>query len=544
MGLLKKIIFFILILPLFSSDNDFQIQQSKALQKFISDHKDQSQINLELPLFNLPRVPVLDIIYATGTNEINTPLSSMTREMTFSDVTHLLSRTVIGTNVEELNTFTDFDIRDGVDYLLREIAQPDPPGEWTDDPIPPYVEEYTPAQIDSLIEAYQSQTRELMDWWTDRLFYHDLSIEEEMVYFWHDHFATSAEGIIYAPAMYHQNKLLRQQALGNFKTLVQEITFDPAMMIWLNNNENTANSVNENFGRELLELFTLGEGNYTQNDVYEAARGLTGYVTDGLETFFVFNRFDSGLKTFLGQTGYFNTNDIIDIIFEQDQTAYFICDKLYRWFVYDIPNENIIEELAQIMRDNDYEIKPVMEALLNSEHFFDENFRGAKYKTPLHHTLSSLKLLNVDINEPLDFEYTLKQIVQYMWDIQGGVILYPPDVSGWPGYRNWINTYTLPWRKAFTNYVLYGALGGFYPDLITLTSQIPNGQSDPEALMEYLYSYFYTIEPTELTKQQLLNNLLDGADPFEWHLLYYEGALERLYLVVSQMMRLSEYQLK
>ena len=404
--------------------------------------------------------------------------------------------------------------------------------------------ELTPEQKDSLTHHYYAQTRELMNWWTDRLFYHELSIEEEMVYFWHDHFATSADGVPYAPAMYHQNKLIRTHALDNFKTMVQEIVVDPAMLMWLNNNENTVNSVNENFGRELLELFTLGEGNYTQNDVYEGARGLTGYVTNGLDTYFLVNRFDDGIKTFLGQTGNFNATDIIDIIFEQDQTAYFICDKLYRWFVYDIPNEDAIEELAQIMRINNYEIKPVMEALLSSEHFFDGNFRGGKYKTPLHHTLSSLKLLNVDINEPIEFEYTLKQVTQYLWNIQGGEILYPPDVSGWPGYRNWINTYTLPWRKTYTNYILSGVLGGFYPNLTNLTSQIPNGQSDPEALMEYLYDYFYAIEPSNLTKQQLLNDLLDGADPFEWHLLYYEGALERLYVVVGQMMRLSEFQLK
>ncbi|MBC8256475.1 MAG: DUF1800 domain-containing protein [Candidatus Marinimicrobia bacterium] len=542
MSTLKKFLFIVFVLPLLANEKNTHVQQSQALTKYISENNFQP--DLDLNLIDLPIIPTLDIVYARGTNTIIAPLSPATREMTFSDAKHLLNRSVVGTTIDELNTFLEFEISTGVDYLLRAVNEPSPPGEWVDDPFPPNYVDLTPEQKDSLISAYISQTRELMNWWTDRFFYHELSIEEEMVYFWHDHFATSAEGIPYAPAMYHQNKLLRQYALGNFKTLVNEMVIDPAMLLWLNNNENTANSVNENFGRELLELFTLGEGNYTQNDVYEGARGLTGYVTNGLDTYFLVDRFDDGIKTFLGQTGNFNAADIIDIIFEQDQTAYFICDKLYRWFIYDIPNEEIIEELAQIMRDNNYEIKPVMVALLNSEHFFDENFRGAKYKTPIHHTLSSLKLLNVDVNEPIEFEYTLKQVTQYLWDIQGGVILYPPDVSGWPGYRNWINTYTLPWRKTYTNYIIYGALGGFHPDLVNLTSQIPNGQTDPEALMEYLYDHFYAIEPSELTKQQLLNDLLDGADPFEWHLLYYEGALERLYVVVGQMMKLSEYQLK
>ncbi len=545
MNILKRIAIFPLLLPLFASNNHDILQQSHALKKFINSQKHITQNVDEVPIFALPKVPTnLQVESATGVNFVNSTLLPFNRDMSFSDANHLLNRTVAGTSIDEINLFLEFNIDDGVEYLLREVESPAPPNDWVDHPFPLNYNQFSAEQLDSLTEAYSTQTRELIDWWSDRLFYHNLSIEEEMVYFWHDHFATSSDGIPYAPAMYHQNKLIRQYALGNFKTLVEEMTFDPAMMVWLNNNENTANSINENFGRELLELFTLGEGNYSQNDVYQAARGLTGYVTDGLNTFFVTDRFDDGNKTFLGQTGNFDTQDIIDIIFEQEQTAYFICEKLYKWFVYDIPNDEIVEELAQILRENNYEIKPVMETLLKSEHFFDDNFRGAKYKTPLHHTLTSLKHLNMDMNEPLDFEYTLKQITQYIWNVQGGLILYPPDVSGWPGYRNWINTYTLPWRKAYTNYIISGSLGGFYPDLVELTSQIPDAHSNPDVLLDYLFDYYYTIQPSELTKQQLYNDLLNGVDPSVWHLILYDGALEQFYNVVQKMMRLSEYQLK
>lgn len=545
MGIFKKIAIFTMFMPLIASDSGYILQQSLSFTEYINSQNSNNKNVDEIPIFDLAKVPTnLQIETTTGDNFVNSTLIPSNREMSFSDANHLLNRTVSGISIEELNVFLEFDIEDGVDYLLREVETPAPPNNWVDHPFPQNYNQFTPEQIDSLTEAYFTQTRELIDWWNDRFFYHNLSIEEEMVYFWHDHFATSSDGIPYAPAMYHQNKLIRQHALGNFKTLVEEMTLDPAMMIWLNNNENTILSINENFGRELLELFTLGEGNYSQDDVYEAARGLTGYITDGLSTYFIPNRFDYGLKTFLGQTGNFDTQDIIDIIFEQDQTAYFICEKLYKWFVYDIPNDEIVEELAQILRENNYEIKPVMETLLKSEHFFDINFRGAKYKTPLHHTIASLKHLNMDMNEPLDFEYTLKQITQYIWDVQGGLILYPPDVSGWPGYRNWINTYTLPWRKAYTNYIISGALGGFYPDLLGLTSQIPDAHSNPDILLEYLFDYFYTIQPSELTKQQLYNDLLNGVDPSVWHLVLYEGALEQLYVVVQKMMRLSEYQLK
>ena len=148
--------------------------------------------------------------------------------------------------------------------------------------------------------------------------------------------------------------------------LVEMMTFDPAMMAWLDNRENRAGAINENFARELLELFTMGEGNYTQQDVIDGARGLTGYQTDGLNTYFDSSRFDNGVKTFLGQTGNFDAYDIIDIIFEQYQTAYFISEKLYKWFIYENPNEEIVQELAQIMIENNYEIKPVLSALFNS----------------------------------------------------------------------------------------------------------------------------------------------------------------------------------
>tara|TARA_Y100001970_G_scaffold63994_1_gene81951 strand:+ start:1 stop:1095 length:1095 start_codon:yes stop_codon:yes gene_type:complete len=364
-----------------------------------------------------------------------------------------------------------------------------------------------------------------------------------MTLFWHDHFATSAETIIYPPAMYHQNRVLRENSLGNFKDLITLMTFDPAMMIWLNNNENSVGSINENFSRELLELFTLGEGNYTEQDVTEAARALTGYFTDGLNIYFAPSLFDDGEKTFLGRTGYFDAYDIIDIIFLQPETAYFISEKLYKYFIYENPNEEIVQQLADIMVENNYEIKPVISALLNSEHFFDENFYGSKYKDPVTHSVGILRQLYIDVNQDINYPYTLHQILAYVQSLGGQRIFYPPDVSGWPGYRNWVNTYTLPWRKLYTNYILNGGFG-IIIDPISFAERIPNGLSDSNALLDYLYIYFYSIEPSQLTKQNLMDELLAGADPGEWHLIYYDGATERFMDVVQRMMRLSEYQLK
>ena len=490
-----------------------------------------------------------DFEYQSSSAPIKATLTTLNplsreREISLKESAHLLRRTIIGPTIEEIDYLSTLNVADAVEYLLRDIADPSAPGEWANDPFPLNVyTDYSQAQKDSLNDIYALYATELNEWWIDLMYYNPTSIVEQMTMFWHDHFATSIETVSYPPAMYHQNKTLRDNALGNFKDLVTMMTFDPAMMVWLDNMENRVGAINENFARELLELFTMGEGNYTQQDVMEAARGLTGYQTDGLNTYLNPNRFDDGIKTFLGQTGNFNTYDIIDIIFEQPQTAYFISEKLYKWFVYENPNDQIVQELAQVMIENNYEIKPVLSVLFNSEHFFDENFYGSKYKDPLTHSIGAIRQSYIDVNQTINFEYTLHEILRYVQNLGGQLILYPPDVSGWPGYRNWINTYTLPWRKLYTNYLFDGTFG-ITSDPISFVERIPNGLSDPNALLDYLYIYFYAIEPSELTKQNLMDELLAGADPFEWHLLYYDGAIDRFVDVVERMMRLSEYQLK
>ena len=189
-------------------------------------------------------------------------------------------------------------INDAVEYILRDIPPPPPPGDWIDDPFPYNYGSYSPEQRDSLQAAYDLYSLELNVWWLDQMFNSSSSIIEQMTLFWHDHFATSIETVKYPPAMYHQNKILREYAIGNFKDLVTLMIFDPAMMVWLDNRENRVGAINENFARELLELFTMGEGQYTQQDVMEAARALTGYQTNGLETYFVSDRFDNGVKNF------------------------------------------------------------------------------------------------------------------------------------------------------------------------------------------------------------------------------------------------------
>ena len=537
----KNIIFFFSFTILFGK----LVESENSMDIFLkSNYAPKSIENIDL--FNIKNDNFEYETFQAPYKSTSTTLNLLTREISLVESAHLLRRIHFGPTIEEIDYLSSLNINDAVEYILRDIPPPPPPGNWIDDPFPYNYGSYSPEQRDSLQAAYDLYSLELNVWWLDQMFNSSSSIIEQMTLFWHDHFATSIETVKYPPAMYHQNKILREYAIGNFKDLVTLMIFDPAMMVWLDNRENRVGAINENFARELLELFTMGEGQYTQQDVMEAARALTGYQTNGLETYFVSDRFDNGVKTFLGQTGNFNTYDIIDIIFEQPQTAYFICEKLYKWFVYENPNEEIVQNLAQIMIDNNYEIKPVLYALFSSEHFFDDNFKGSKFKDPINHSLGVIRQSYIDINQTLYFQnnaYTLHDILLYVQNLNGLLIFNPPDVSGWPGYRNWINTFTLPNRKIFTNYIFDGTFGTL-GDPVSFAERIPNGLTDPNALMDYLYIYFYSIQPSELTKQNLMDELLGGVDPDTWGLLYYEGAIERFVGVIERMLRLSEYQLK
>ena len=537
----KNIIFYFSFTILFAK----LVENENSMDVFLeSNYAPKSIKNIDL--FNIKNDNFEYETIQAPYKSTSTTLNLLTREISLVESAHLLRRIHFGPTIEEIDYLSSLNINDAVEYILRDIPPPPPPGDWIDDPFPYNYGSYSPEQRDSLQAAYDLYSLELNVWWLDQMFNSSSSIIEQMTLFWHDHFATSIETVKYPPAMYHQNKILREYAIGNFKDLVTLMIFDPAMMVWLDNRENRVGAINENFARELLELFTMGEGQYTQQDVMEAARALTGYQTNGLETYFVSDRFDNGVKTFLGQTGNFNTYDIIDIIFEQPQTAYFICEKLYKWFVYENPNEEIVQNLAQIMIDNNYEIKPVLYALFSSEHFFDDNFKGSKFKDPINHSLGVIRQSYIDINQTLYFQnnaYTLYDILLYVQNLNGLLIFNPPDVSGWPGYRNWINTFTLPNRKIFTNYIFDGTFGTL-GDPVLFAERIPNGLTDPNALMDYLYIYFYSIQPSELTKQNLMDELLGGVDPDTWGLLYYEGAIERFVGVIERMLRLSEYQLK
>jgi len=274
-----------------------------------------------------------------------------------------------------------------------------------------------------------------VDWWMRRMTYGSTPLHEKLTLFWHGHFVTSAKDERAAELMWKQNELLRANAAGNFRTFVRAISRDPAMLDYLNNSQNRKAHPNENYARELMELFTLGIGNYTETDVKQGARAFTGWAHDGND--YVFRRFDhdEGIKTFLGYSGNFNGDDIIDIILATPVCARFIGSKLFRFFAYEEVDDKLAEGLGSQLRNNNYELRPLIRTILTSKAFYSDDAMGSQIKSPIQLTLGTVRLLDLQMPQYRALVGPLTQM--------GQVPFAPPNVRGWPGGRMWINTSTL-----------------------------------------------------------------------------------------------------
>jgi uncharacterized protein (DUF1800 family) len=284
-------------------------------------------------------------------------------------------------------------------------------------------------------------------WFLNRCFQTTNPLQERMVYFWSNHF-TSAVGAGATPAMLvNQYNLFRTFALGNFAELTHEVSRDPAMLFYLNGAQNNKRHPNENYARELMELFTLGVGNYTEADVRESARSFTGWTVNRAtgEAVFVPRLHDDGDKTFLGQTGNFDGDNIIDIILRQPATAEFVGRKFLSAFVYDDPEPELVTAVADHFRSSGYDVRALMNTLLHSNVFYSPRAYRALVKSPLELAIGTLKI--VDASEvPLAVDGAISAM--------GQVTMRPPNVAGWPGGSQWLNQSTLLARLNFVNRLL------------------------------------------------------------------------------------------
>ncbi len=286
-----------------------------------------------------------------------------------------------------------------------------------------------------LMDANREAIKVTIEWWLNRMASGSHPLQEKLTLFWHGHFVTSDKDERSASLMWKQNELLRKNAAGNFRTFVREISRDPAMLDYLNNTQNRKAHPNENYARELMELFTLGIGNYTEKDVIEAARAFTGWAHDGDD--FVYRKFDhdAGSKTFLGRTGDFDGDEVIDIILAQKAAGKFVGTKLFRFFAYDDVDEHLSDAIGAEFQKEHYEIRPLVKMLLTSRAFYSPLAIGSQIKCPIQLMLGTVRQLDIPLPP-------LPQILGALSQM-GQVPFAPPNVRGWPGGRMWINTSTL-----------------------------------------------------------------------------------------------------
>ena len=283
----------------------------------------------------------------------------------------------------------------------------------------------------------------LREWWLREMLATKSPLTEKMTLFWHNHFVSSQQKVKYNQLMYRQNVLLRRHALGNFATMLYEVARDPAMVIYLDSVSNRKGQPNENFAREVMELFTLGEGHYSEQDVKEAARAFTGWSLDRTTGQFVFRRalHDDDVKTVLGKSGRLGGDDVLDILLRQPATAEFVTAKLWREFISPTPNEVHVKQFAQVFRDSGYQIKPLLFAMLTSDAFYAPENRGVLIKSPVELLVGTLKQFDVRADD-------LRPVAVASAAL-GENLFSPPNVKGWPGGDAWINSTTLLGRKQF-----------------------------------------------------------------------------------------------
>jgi uncharacterized protein (DUF1800 family) len=274
-----------------------------------------------------------------------------------------------------------------------------------------------------------------IDWWLRRMAYGPHPLQEKLALFWHGHFTTSAKDERSALLMWEQQELLRKMAAGDFGQFVRAISRDPAMLDYLNNTQNHKGQPNENYARELMELFTLGIGNYSEKDVKESARAFTGWTHDGDQFVNNFRQHDDGEKTFMGQAGNFDGDDIISIILKQPACPKFIASELFSYFVYDDMEEGLADSLGQLFADGGMQIRPFMQTILTSRAFYSEKAIGAQIKSPIQLVVGTCRLLGIELPPVAMLRGPLTNMGQFP--------MLPPNVKGWAGGRSWINASTL-----------------------------------------------------------------------------------------------------
>jgi uncharacterized protein (DUF1800 family) len=508
---------------------------------------------------------------------ISLSLTQYTGPWTEWEAAHLLRRTMMGPTYAQIQQTVTNGMVNTVNTLLT-LPTTNPPLTYsTDEAVAPIGSTWVTSVYPTTNQAVTDNARgnSLGAWMMQRCNQQTMSIQEKMCLFWTNHFGV--EGSADARGIYNLHELYRQQCLGNFKQLVKDVTIEPMMLIFLNGTTNNAFSPNENYARELLELFTVGKGpqigpgdytNYTETDIFESSKILTGWVVEDqfsstapspTATFYpiLHDSTTKNLSSYFGNAaisdgGANEYSNYIDIIFQQPNMAKHICRKIYRWFVnYDLTpavESTVITGMAQTLEANNFLIYPVMEELLKSEHFYDMSVRGAIIKNPIEHLFS---MLNASSSQPaygLTTDYEL-YLQLYSFSIVLGMHYFkPPSVGGWTAYyqtpsysKLWANSSYIKLRFDLSSYLTMttgiSSGGNFFKvDALSLV----NGLSVPSSAPDVIDDLALVFAPKGLSvanKLTLKLMLTNGQPDFEWTLQYNEYLADPGNPVVSNPVR-------
>jgi uncharacterized protein (DUF1800 family) len=528
-----------------------------------------------------------------GLNKTTGTLNQYTGPWTEVEAIHLLRRATFGVKRAHLQNTVGMTMSQAVDALLNvSTTVPQPPlnnyQAIVPDPTIPLGQTWVTAPYDAntVGQRYYS----FKSWWIGQMINQDMTILEKMVFFWHNHFATEVLTVGDARKSYKLNAMFRANALGNFKTLVKNVTIDPSMLVYLNGYLNTSTAPDENYARELQELFCIGKGFtpiYNEDDVKAAAKILTGWRVNGTT---LTGYFDStkhvttnklfsayyGNKVIAGKTGSAGAtevDDLINMLFSQQDCALHICRKLYRFFVYyyiDANTEaNIIVPMANLLTSSNFDIKPVLSALLKSEHFYDVNSQGCYIRTPMDFLIGTFRTFEIDIPTSFTVDKTYA-VWNYIRGLGANLALDlgdPPNVAGWPSYYQepdyyeiWINSNTLPRRMQYMDMLINSGFTAGTGTVIRIDAMkfanLCSNVSDPNALVDFTVDMMLGIGLKQSTKDAIkTGTLLSGqSSDFYWTTAWTNAvsnptptnigiAKSRINSMLIEITRLSEYHL-
>jgi uncharacterized protein (DUF1800 family) len=363
--------------------------------------------------------------------------------LSYEDARHLLQRTGFGGRPADIEAATALERDTAARHLLadRRDRAVTPPPDWVDEPLPERPDSDAERRARQRLERQQAV--ELVAWWYRELCATPSPLTERLVLYWHGHFTSSLRKVHRPALLYRQNALFRRLLGGTFSDLLRAVARDPAMLLYLDTQTSTRQHPNENFARELLELFTLGEGHYTEEDVREAARAFTGWHVERRTGAFGVRRFqhDGGQKTFLGRTGRWDGDDILDILLEQPRLSEHITLRVWRAFVSPEPDPDQVAAIAAAFRGADYALPTLFEAVLASPGFWDPSNRGTLVKSPVELLVGTARVFDIAPDDGT----LLARLGRRM----GQVPFNPPTVAGWPGGDDWITSATLLERQRF-----------------------------------------------------------------------------------------------